>query len=307
METRANYLIVGLFTLAVIASGFVFVWWFQRPMQRTAGNTFDVVFDGSVSGLRAGSSVLFNGIRVGEVHSLRLDPDNPRRVIAVMVVQSSTPIRADTKASLEYQGLTGIASVSLSGGEPDAPPPPTGPSGTPRIVTDASATQDMAAAVRRVAGQAEAVLGKIDRLISDNQTDVRATIANVSRFSEALARNSEAVDGLLKEASVATKNIASASGKIDRLLGTDEKGVAADISGATRAIRELAERLDKRTADITVGITNFTNRGLRDFEALTVDGRRTINDFDRTLRKLERNPSQFIFGGNGVPEYSQRR
>ena len=120
METRANYLIVGLFTLAVIAAGFVFVWWFQRPVLRTPGNSFEVVFDGSVSGLRAGSSVLFNGIRVGEVQGLRLDPANPRRVVATVVAQSATPIRADTKATLEYQGLTGIASVSLTGGEPDA-------------------------------------------------------------------------------------------------------------------------------------------------------------------------------------------
>ncbi|NJL08740.1 MAG: MCE family protein, partial [Methylacidiphilales bacterium] len=74
METRANYLIVGLFTLAVIASGFVFVWWFSQPAQRAQGSAIEVAYDGAVSGLRAGSSVLFNGIWVGEVRSLRLDP-----------------------------------------------------------------------------------------------------------------------------------------------------------------------------------------------------------------------------------------
>jgi phospholipid/cholesterol/gamma-HCH transport system substrate-binding protein len=307
METRANYLIVGLFTLAVIAAGFVFVWWFQRPIQSTPGNTFEIAFDGSVSGLRAGSSVLFNGIRVGEVQSLKLDPVNPRRVIATVVAQSSAPIRADTKASLEYQGLTGIASVSLTGGEPDAPPPRRGPDGAAQITADASATQDMSAAVRRVAGQAEVVLGKLEKVLSDNESDLRATVANVAKFSEALGRNAEAIDGLVKDASAAMKNIASASDKIDKLLGSEDKGVAADLSGAARAIRELAERLDGRTAEITAGITHFTNRGLREFEALSADGRRTLNDFDRTVRKLERNPSQFLFGGSGVPEYGQRR
>lgn len=307
METRANYLIVGLFTLAVIASGFVFVWWFQRPVLSTPGNTFEVVFDGSVSGLRAGSSVLFNGIRVGEVESLKLDPVNPRRVVATVVAQSQAPIRADTKASLEYQGLTGIASVSLTGGAPDAPPPERAQGGAAQITADSSATQDMSAAVRRVAGQAETVLARLDKVISDNEADLRATVANVAKFSEALGRNAEAIDGLVKDAAAAVKNISSASEKIDKLLGSEDKGLAADLSGAARSIRELAERLDGRTAEITSGINNFTNRGLREFEALSADGRRTLNDFDRTVRKLERNPSQFLFGGNTVPDYSQRR
>ncbi|BBF91813.1 MlaD family protein [Blastochloris tepida] len=308
METRANYLIVGLFTLAVIASGFVFVWWFSQPAQRAQGSTIEVAYDGAVSGLRAGSSVLFNGIWVGEVRSLRLDPDDPRRVIAVATVQASTPIRADTKAGLEYQGLTGIASISLTGGQPDAPPPPPGPNGLPRIVAQSSSLQDMMSVVRTVGGQAEDVLKRIERLLADNQADVRTAVSNIARFSEALGRNSEAIDGFVKDASSAAKSLASVSARIDQLVsGEDGKGVVADISGAARAVRELAENLDKRTAEITVGVTRFTNQGLREFEAMATDGRRTINDFDRTLRKFERNPREFIFGGSGVPEYSGRR
>ncbi|KAA5598142.1 MlaD family protein [Blastochloris sulfoviridis] len=308
METRANYLIVGLFTLAVIASGFMFVWWFSQPAQRAQGRTIEVAYDGAVSGLRVGSSVLFNGIWVGEVRSLRLDPTDPRRVIAVATVQASAPIRADTKAGLEYQGLTGIASISLTGGQPDAPPPPSGPDGPPRIVAQSSSLQDMMSVVRTVGGQAEAVLTRIDRLLSDNQADVRAAVSNIARFSEALGRNSEAIDGFVKDASAAAKSIASVSAKVEQLVsGEDGKGVVAEISGAARAVRVLAENLDKRTAEVTTGVTRFTNQGLREFEAMATDGRRTINDFDRTLRNFERNPRQFIFGGGGVPEYSGRR
>ena len=308
METRANYLIVGLFTLAVIASGFGFVWWFSQPAQRAQGSAIEVAYDGAVSGLRAGSSVLFNGIWVGEVRSLRLDPADPRRVIAVATVQASTPIRADTKAGLEYQGLTGIASISLTGGQPDAPPPPTGPNGLPRIVAQSSSLQDVMSVVRTVGGQAEDVLKRIERVLADNQADVRTAVSNIARFSEALGRNSEAIDGFVKDASSAAKSIASVSAKIEQLVGgEDGKGAVAEITGAARAVRELAENLDKRTAEITTGVTRFTNQGLREFEAMATDGRRTINDFDRTLRKFERSPREFIFGGSGVPEYSGRR
>jgi phospholipid/cholesterol/gamma-HCH transport system substrate-binding protein len=228
-------------------------------------------------------------------------------VIATVVTQSAAPIRADTKAGLEYQGLTGIASVTLTGGEADAPPPPPGPAGAAQITADPSATQDMSATVRRLAIQADIVLAKLDKVLVDNQADLRTTVTNIAKFSEALGRNADAVDGLVKDASAAAKNIASVSEKIDLLLGSGDKGVAADLAGAVRAIRELAERLDGRTAEITAGITNFTNRGLREFEALSADGRKTLNDFDRAVRKLERNPSQFLFGGNNVPDYSRRR
>ena len=149
---------------------------------------------------------------------------------------------------------------------------------------------------------------RIDRLLSDNQADVRAAVSNIARFSEALGRNSEAIDGFVKDASAAAKSIASVSAKIEQLVGgEDGKGVVAEVSGAARAVRVLAENLDKRTAEITTGVTRFTNQGLREFEALATDGRRTINDFDRALRKFERDPRQFIFGGSGVPEYSGRR
>ena len=330
METRANYLIVGLFTLAILASGFGFVWWVARPSQRIEGHTYEVAYDGAVSGLRAGSSVLFNGIRVGEVRNLRLDPANPRRVIAAIVVDSATPILSDTKASLEYQGLTGIASVSLTGGEPNAPRLSAGPNGVPLLLAESSAMQDMMAVVRRVAGQAEGVLTRLDRMISDNQTDVRTAVSNTARFTDRLGPTMDRVDGLLAaidpvkvrstidgleafskklgENSPKVDSIMSDAGEIarkanamadrlDRILvnvegitgSGDSKGLIVEIGNAAKAVRELAERLDKRT------------------EELTADGRRTLNDFDRTLRNLERNPRQFIFGGGGVPGYSSRR
>src|SRR5215204_3496839 len=125
METRANYVVIGLFTLAVIAGGFGFVYWFSRAGDGGERATYRVVFDGAVSGLRTGGWVLFNGIKVGEVTDLKLNPQDPRQAIATIGIDKSIPIRADTRANLEYQGLTGIASVALKGGQADAPLLPT--------------------------------------------------------------------------------------------------------------------------------------------------------------------------------------
>jgi phospholipid/cholesterol/gamma-HCH transport system substrate-binding protein len=101
METRARFALIGLFTIAVVLAGFAFVYWIQNTGgigQRTA---YRVRFEGSVSGLLVGSSVLFNGMRVGEVASLELDPKEPRIVMATLAVDPSTPVRVDTTVGMD--------------------------------------------------------------------------------------------------------------------------------------------------------------------------------------------------------------
>jgi phospholipid/cholesterol/gamma-HCH transport system substrate-binding protein len=119
METRANYVLIGSFTLAVIAAAFGFVLWFQSLHTTKLRSPLRIVFEGPAAGLRNGGSVNFNGIRVGEVISVKLD--NPRRVVALAMVENNTPLRKDTLVGLEFQGLTGVAAISLKGGEEAAP------------------------------------------------------------------------------------------------------------------------------------------------------------------------------------------
>src|SRR5665213_2817226 len=108
METRANYVLIGFFTLAVVAAAFAFVYWFRHTGGTGERAVYRVIFSGPVSGLRTGSPVNFNGIRVGEVSDLNLDTVDPKKVDVTISVDPSTPIRSDTAISLEFQGLTGI-------------------------------------------------------------------------------------------------------------------------------------------------------------------------------------------------------
>src|ERR1700745_107709 len=125
---RASNLMIGTLTLALIA-GSLGGWLRYRQKAPPQGETpFRVIFEGSASGVRKGSSVNFAGVRVGEVVSLKLDH---HRVIAMTRIDSNTPIHRDTQVGLEFQGLTGIAAISFTGGSADAPPPPAGPGGTP--------------------------------------------------------------------------------------------------------------------------------------------------------------------------------
>ncbi len=172
METKANYVLIGFFTLGVLAAAFGFVHWFRSIGKSTTSASYHVVFQGPVGGLRTGAAVLFNGMRVGEVSDLQLNRHDPKQVIATMKIDANTPVRSDTVVGLDFQGLTGIASIGLKGGDPTAGPLPEGPDGMPTLVADISATQDISASVREV-------LRKVDSFISDNSDSFHSSIKNV--------------------------------------------------------------------------------------------------------------------------------
>ena len=180
METRAHYVAIGSFTLLVITAAFAFVFWFRGTDGRGTTTNYRIVFTGSVSGLSKGSLVMYNGLKVGEVTSLSLMADDPSRVVAVATVDASTPMNTDTKARLEFQGLTGVASIQLSGGGPNSQKLVSAdPSKPPIIYADRSDFQDLLESAQRLAKKAEDVLTQADRLFSVNAGAINATVRNV--------------------------------------------------------------------------------------------------------------------------------
>lgn len=450
METRANYALVGLFTLAVIAAAFGFVYWFRAASNSGDRANYTLVFPGSVSGLSKGAAVRFNGIRVGEVllvDLMLLDPDgkrtpeniDPARTMVQIAVDPTTPVRADTRARLDFQGLTGVASVQLTGVGKDAAllKNPDG-RGSPVITADRSDFQDLMETAQRLAGKIDGIVNRVDKVLADAEGPVGSTLRNIEGFSQALNENSPGIsafvlqmtttaqrfsalsdrvdklaevadtmlrgidaqsvnrsltsievfsktladnktniDGLLAEASGLAKKLNESAPKLDSALAdvsrtlkavdterlnrmmegaekfttalgarsadvdkalreaaqiteklnasagrlesvmkaaedflTDGQGksVMAQIGETAKAIRTLATNLDKRTADITVGINRFTGPGLRELEALTSDARKAVNDVGRAVRNIERNPQQLITGGRPtIPEYGATR
>ncbi len=190
MEIRARYVLIGLFTLAVIAGAFAFVYWLQTAGGLGKKTSYDVRFSNPVSGLLTGSGVLFNGIRVGEVTGLRLVPGEPRAVDATITIDANTPVRSDTQVSLEFQGLTGVAAVTLAGGSAAAPPLSAPEGQLPRLAASEAAGETMSESARRV-------LGRLDKILSENSNDIHTMITNLTSFSEALGRNSGKVDSLM--------------------------------------------------------------------------------------------------------------
>src|SRR3982751_2446669 len=139
MKTRASNLMIGTTTLALIAAAFGGLLAFQKIHGIAQRGLLRIVFEGSASGLHKGGSVNFDGVQIGEIKSLTLD--NPRKVVALVMIDNSAPLRKDTVVGLEFQGLTGVAAISLTGGAATAPPVPLDADGIPMLTADLSETQ----------------------------------------------------------------------------------------------------------------------------------------------------------------------
>ena len=185
METRAPFVIVGAFVVAAIVAVFGFVYWLQNTGGLGQRASYRVQFEGSVPGLLVGAAVLFNGIRVGEVTELGLAPGNPRGVNATISVAATTPVRADTKVGLEFQGLTGVPVIALEGGTQV-----TQTGEVPTLIAEPGAGQGMTQAARDA-------LRKVDTVLSENSGALKDTIDNLKVFSEGLARNTGKLDGIV--------------------------------------------------------------------------------------------------------------
>ena len=297
METKANYTLIGVFTLAVIAGAFGFVYWFQAIGGGGEKAYYRVVFDGSVSGLAAGGPVLFNGIRVGEVTGLSLDPQHPEQVVANIAIRQSVPVHKDTQVGMQFQGLTGIASLSLKGGTVKSPVLSGTKEAPAELIASSAATQDVTQTAREV-------LGKLDRLLTDNQEALHAALANINTFTAALAGNAKHIDNTLANIDKFSDTLAHNSDRIDKIVqgmqdltGGDD-GKSGQINEAARSIRGLAEKLDKRTGAVTDGLSDLAASGKKQLDSLSFEARRTLNTIDRTIKNIDRNPSRLIWGGD---------
>jgi phospholipid/cholesterol/gamma-HCH transport system substrate-binding protein len=235
METRANYVLIGFFTLAVVVGVFGFVYWFQNIGGSGERTFFRIQFDGSVSGLRTGGSVLFNGIRVGEVTDLKLDPQRPQQVIATISIDKSVAVRTDTQIGLEFQGLTGIAALSLKGGSPSSPPLVGDKLNPPLLTAPPGATQDVTQAARDV-------LRRLDEFIAENQKSFHSALENIDKFTGALARNSDRIDKI-------TEGLQNLTGGID--------GKSGEINDAARSLRRMTDTGTKTLTTIDKAVKNL--------------------------------------------------
>jgi phospholipid/cholesterol/gamma-HCH transport system substrate-binding protein len=276
METKANYLMIGGFVLGVLALAFIFVFWMSNFSG--GGKRYYVIFDSSVAGLTAGSSVGFNGIRVGEVQSFALDPQDARKVHVLISVRDDTPVRENSHASIQSRGLTGGSGVQITPGSPDSPfLVANADDPIPVITADAGSGQGVLEAGSAALNNANVFISKLNALLDQNEKAINTTMTNVEQFTTMLAEKREDIGQAITDVEDGAQSFKSLSNKLEVSLGEN-------MDGLTRQARD----------------------SLQEFGSFMREGRRTAVTLNRILEKLEADPKGFLLGGNQVPEYTPR-
>jgi phospholipid/cholesterol/gamma-HCH transport system substrate-binding protein len=276
METKANYLMIGGFVLGVLALAFIFVFWMSNFAG--GGKRYTIVFESSVAGLTTGSSVGFNGIRVGEVQSFALDPQDARKVQVLISVRDDTPVRENSHATIQSMGLTGGSGVQITPGTPDSPfLVATAENPIPVIQADPGSGQGVFEAGSAALNNANVFISKLNALLDQNEKSINTTMANVEQFTTMLNAKKEDIGQAITDVKDGAQSFKSLSGKLEVSLGDN-------VDGLTRQARE----------------------SLQQFSAFMQEGRRTAVTLNRILEKLEADPKGFLLGGNQLPEYTPK-
>jgi len=276
METRANLIKIGLFVLAVILAGFAGAFWLLKGDQKGPRSTIAIGFHGSVGGLLPGAAVSFNGIKVGEVSKVQFDGDDPNRVTALLSVDKSVPIRKNSSVALGFSGLTGYATVQITGGDTSVPRLLDETGGIPRLEADASSVQDLMQGARTIMGRANETLTSINTLVSDTSPSVTKIIKNVETVTDSLAENSKNIDKFLASVGDAADTLTKVSSRIDKLTtDIDSVATAIDHDKVAKIVTNVATISD----EIAKSSENLQEMA-HDMHATIADARKVIAAID---------------------------
>lgn len=272
METRANYVIVGIFTLVAILAAFGFVYWTAAIGDRGETTLLRVRIPGSASGLGRGSFVLFNGVKVGDVKRVYIDVDNPTVAIADTEIDRMTPITKSTQADIGLAGLTGQANIELKGADPTEVKlldQAEKDGKVAEIVANPSAVTNLLQTAQNIFTRADKVLTELEGFTKDVRGPLTQTVQNVQTFSDALARNSDGIDKFLSAVSALSDELKGVSGKLDGTLKAAEgllnavdkdkiKSIVANVDAVTGNLKQTSQQLDGviRNVDTAVGSVN---------------------------------------------------
>lgn len=304
MEPRASYIAVGSFVVVLIAAAMVFVTWLTGTQLEDDGRSYIIYFTDNVTGLQVGSPIRYRGVSVGTVNRIRIDPTNVERIEIQVDIPRDVPIKQDTRAALEMQGLTGQAYVNLTGGT-DESPPLTRQEGQTAPVIEATPS-----AIQSILTGAPALLAKLitiaerfeDLLNDENRGSLAATLANVEQFSAQLTTAGNEITVTTERVREVAASVASLTETLDSevLVVTDEFAqTALEARTALRSIERAATEVRGLLNDNREPIRDFTSQGLYEFGLLLSELRALATNLSSLTSRLERDPADLLRGATG--------
>jgi phospholipid/cholesterol/gamma-HCH transport system substrate-binding protein len=311
MEPKAHHVLIGLFVLLCAGAALLFALWLGDAATDREYKKYVVCFDQTVSGLAEGNSVLYNGIKVGDVVTLGLNPTDPRQVRAYIRVYDDIPIKEDTTAALTLTNITGSMSIQLQGGTPESPLLRPDAKGPPSIRAEPSSLSSLISNSEDMVKRVGMLLTQANRLFSAQNVDTLSRVlTNLEQLSVDLAGQGEqlgtalaSIDRAALEAEQTFAAFAVVGASAHSLLEEDGSATfasaRASMDGLNTLIGDLQELLGSNDTAVARGL-----QGLGELEPVMRELRSTIGNLNRITRQLEENPAEFILGRGSVQEFS---
>src|ERR1700753_1721095 len=233
---RATNLVIGTTTLAVLTAGLAGMLVVQKVRAVRNQSPIRIVFDGSAAGLRKGGGVNFDGVPAGQILSIKLE--NPRKIVVMAMLDNSAPIRKDTVVGIEFQGLTGVAAISLVGGAHSAPPAPLDAGGVPVLTADLREQQESIVDT----------LHRVDGFLIENRESIKDTMLSTESYTASLKSKADAIESILGKADTAFAGFDSGMDRITNALPGFADGKADELFEKMKSLRELADTYKKKLA-----------------------------------------------------------
>ena len=305
METKANYVLIGAFTIIISLFLLLFALWAAKYSSEKTWQEYLVIFNEPVTGLTEGSSVQYNGISVGTVDKLSLAPDDPRRVRALLRVQANAPVKTDTRAKMSMTGITGSPIIQLTGGNPGSPRlVDVDQREIPLIQTEPSALQNIADTANRLVARLDQVLSEenVERVantleniesltgsIADQREDLRALIVNARQSSEQLEMTLTRANGVVED--------------VDRELVQKLPGLVAKLDHTLSELDSAASGANGIVNENRAAINSFANDGLAQLGPTLGELRTLVRDLRRISDRLDHNPADYLLGRDAPKEF----
>ena len=305
METKANYVLIGAFTIIISLFLLLFALWAAKYSSEKTWQEYLVIFNEPVTGLTEGSSVQYNGISVGTVEKLSLAPDDPRRVRALLRVQANAPVKTDTRAKMSMTGITGSPIIQLTGGNPGSPRlVDVDQREIPLIQTEPSALQNIADTANRLVARLDQVLSEenVERVantleniesltgsIADQREDLRALIVNARQSSEQLEMTLTRANGVVED--------------VDRELVQKLPGLVAKLDHTLSELDSAASGANGIVNENRAAISSFANDGLAQLGPTLGELRTLVRDLRRISDRLDHNPADYLLGRDAPKEF----
>lgn len=310
MEPKVNYVLVGSFVAILGAAMLAGILWLGKTDYRGVYDRYEAYMRESVTGLSVNSTVKYRGVDVGRVKDIVLSPDDPEQVRLTLDIARGTPIKTDTIAVLETQGLTGLATLNLKGGSRDAPPLQaqegqeypvikTGPSLFGRLDEAISRLLSERGLSQLLEDLDVAAKGAGELLDEENRAALKQTIKELSDVAQIFAAHKEEVNRGLSSATQSADNLV----KMSASLNEQVPALLARINKSAIALHTLTEELAKtsRAVGAVVDETRpeleqFSRQTLPEAGLLVSELRQLASTLSRVARDLEREPNAIVFG-----------